>query len=140
MKIKIIDLLNMNENKLPNRIKVFNTIFEIVGKNYYATSGDYENMNLLEWVHNIDDLNEQVEIIEENDSFTGVKFFSNGNCFFGVDTSGELKPKDGVVVDSKIEKIDINRMLQTKKWKRDKNAWKKINELIDEVNKLKEKL
>lgn len=74
---------------------------------------------------------------EENDNFTGVKFFSNGNCFFGVDTSGELKLKDGVVVDSKIEKIDINRMLQTKKWKRDKNAWKKINELIDEVNKLK---
>lgn len=41
--------------------------------------------------------------------------------------------------NKKIEKLDIDKMLQIKKWKRDKNAWKKINELIDEVNKLKEK-
>lgn len=36
----------------------------------------------------------------------------------------------------KIEKLDISKMLQTKKWKRDKNAWKKINELIDTVNEI----
>ena len=36
-----------------------------------------------------------------------------------------------------IEKIDVDKMLQTKKWKRDKKIWIKINELIDEVNKLK---
>lgn len=41
--------------------------------------------------------------------------------------------------NKKIEKLDIDKMLQIKKWKRDKNAWKKINELIDEINKLKEK-
>lgn len=40
--------------------------------------------------------------------------------------------------DNKIEKIDIGKMLQTKKWKRDKKTWQLINELIDEVNKLKE--
>lgn len=40
--------------------------------------------------------------------------------------------------DKKIEKIDIDKMLQTKKWKRDKKTYQTINELIDEVNKLKE--
>lgn len=40
--------------------------------------------------------------------------------------------------DNKIEKLDIGKMLQTKKWKRDKKTWQLINELIDEVNKLKE--
>lgn len=39
--------------------------------------------------------------------------------------------------DKKIEKIDIGKMLQTKKWKRDKKTYQTINKLIDEVNKLK---
>ena len=39
--------------------------------------------------------------------------------------------------DKDIEELDISNLLQTKKWKRDKNAWNKINELIKEVNKLK---
>lgn len=142
MKIKIIDLLNKiyDKDNIPQKIIYNNCLWE-----YCDICSDFEDKNknylLVDFINRYDDINEflnsEVEIIEENDSFTGVKFFSNGNCFFGVDTSGELKPKDGVVVDSKIEKIDINRMLQTKKWKRDKNAWKKINELIDEVNKLK---
>lgn len=118
MKIKIIDLLNMNENKLPNRIKVFNTIFEIVGKNYYATSGDYENMNLLEWVYDIDDLNEQVEIIEEDKKIEKLKIkdgkitgnWENGNYYCYT-----LSSPQAVIVN-------------------------KLNELVDEVNKLKEKL
>lgn len=116
MKIKIIDLLNMNENKLPNRIKVFNTIFEIVGKNYYATSGDYENMNLLEWVHDIDDLNEQVEIIEEDKKIEKLKIENGkivGNWENGSIYNYTLSAPQTVIV-------------------------KKINELIDEVNKLKE--
>lgn len=40
--------------------------------------------------------------------------------------------------DNKIEKLDIGKMLQTKKWKRDKKTWQLINELIDEIEKLKE--
>ena len=116
MKIKIIDLLKISENKLPNRIKVFNTIFEVLGKNYYATSGDYENMNLLEWVHDIDDLNEQVEIIEEDKKIEKLKIkdgkitgnWENGNYYCYT-----LSSPQAVIVN-------------------------KLNELVDEVNKLKE--
>lgn len=141
MKIKIIDLLNKiyNCDDMPKKIIFDNRVwfYECEFQDYQTDSG-YLFGDYMCQINKIKEfLEAYVEIIEENDSFTGVKFFSNGNCFFGVDTSGELKLKDGVVVDSKIEKIDINRMLQTKKWKRDKNAWKKINELIDEVNKLK---
>ena len=138
MKIKIIDLLNKSANgeSLPLKIKYggYEFQYDIINNCYV----DKNDLMLEDHVNFFNKINDEIEIIEENNSFTGVKFFSNGNCFFGADTSGELKPKDGVVVDSKIEKIDINRMLQTKKWKRDKNAWDKINELIDEVNKLKE--
>ena len=119
MKIKIIDLLNMNENKLPNRIKVFNTIFEIVGKNYYATSGDYKNMNLLEWVHDIDDLNEQVEIIEEDKKIE--KLNDKARYYFSTVANGMTK-RDREALDEMFEK-----------------CYKTIDELIDEVNKLIEK-
>lgn len=65
MKIKIIDLLNTSKNELPSKIKAFNTTFEFIGENYYATTGDYKDTNLLEWIHAVDDLNDEVEIIEE---------------------------------------------------------------------------
>ena len=29
------------------------------------TKGDYKDTNLLEWIHAVDDLNDEVEIIEE---------------------------------------------------------------------------
>lgn len=35
-----------------------------------------------------------------------------------------------------IEKLDIKKMSQIKKWKRDKNVWNKINELIDKIDEL----
>ena len=77
-------------------------------------------------------------IYEYNDEFYYMNgyslyrdFYTEGNCLnYEVEIIEENK---------KIEKLDIDKMLQIKKWKRDKNAWKKINELIDEVNKLKEK-
>lgn len=118
MKIKIIDLLKISENKLPNRIKVFNTIFEVLGKNYYATSGDYENMNLLEWVHDIDDLNEQVEIIEEDKNIE--KLNDKVRYYFSTIANGMTK-RDREALDEMFEK-----------------CYKTIDELIDEVNKLKE--
>lgn len=116
MKIKIIDLLNMNENKLPNRIQVFNTAFENFKKNYYAISGDYQGQNLLDWVHDADDLNEQVEIIEEDKKIE------------------KLKIKDGKITGSWENGSIYNYTLSAPQTV----IVNKINELIDEVNKLKE--
>lgn len=115
MKIKIIDLLKINENKLPNRIKVFNTIFEVLGKNYYATSGDYENMNLLEWVHDIDDLNEQAEIIEEPKKIEKLCEYNRDLYVLTDDPDLKIKYSD-----------DYN------------NIAVRINDIIDVVNKLVE--
>lgn len=113
MKIRIIDLLNMNENKLPNRIKAFNTIFEILEENYYAKSGDFKGANLLEWVHDIDDLNERVEIIEEDKKIEKLCEYNRDLYILTDDPDLKIKYSD-----------DYN------------NIAIKINEIIDVVNKL----
>ena len=68
MKIKIIDLLNKieAEEEMPSKIKTFDTTFGIIGNNYYAASGDFIDVNLFEFIHDADDLNSFVEIIEED--------------------------------------------------------------------------
>ena len=68
MRIKIIDLLNKieAEEEMPSKIKTFDTTFGIIGNNYYAASGDFIDVNLFEFIHDADDLNSFVEIIEEN--------------------------------------------------------------------------
>lgn len=110
MKIKIIDLLNTSKNELPSKIKAFNTTFEFIGENYYATTGDYKDTNLLEWIHAVDDLNDEVEIIEEEKEIEklGKKFTLEGNT-------------------SELTKSDWQFSVISQK----------INELIDEMNKLK---
>ena len=110
MKIKIIDLLNTSKNELPSKIKAFNTTFEFIGENYYATTGDYKDTNLLEWIHAVDDLNDEVEIIEEEKEIEKL-----GKNFTFEDSTNELTKGDWQV--SVISQ--------------------KVNELVDEVNKLK---
>lgn len=108
MKIKIIDLLNKiyNNNNIPKRIIYRNCGWEY-NEVYNDFIDEYGNYLLGLYIHDYDDLYEFL--------------------------SSELEI---IEEDKKIEKIDIDKMLQTKKWKRDKNAWKKINEIIDVVNKL----
>ena len=59
-----------------------------------------------------------------------------GDCF--LESTMFDKVIEIIEEEKEIEKLDIGKLLQTKKWKRDKKTWNKINELIDEVNKLKE--
>lgn len=68
MRIKIIDLLNKieAEEEMPSKIKTFDTTFGIIGNNYYAASGDFIDVNLFEFIHDAEDLNSFVEIIEED--------------------------------------------------------------------------
>ena len=54
-------------------------------------------------------------------------------CFLESDMFEEKK--EIIEEDKKIEKIDIGKMLQSKKWKRNKKTWQTINEIIDEINK-----
>lgn len=108
MKIKIIDLLNKiyNNDNIPKKIIYRNCGWEY-NEDYNDFIDEYGNYLLGLYIHDYDDLYEFL--------------------------SSELE----IIEDpKKIEKIDIDKMLQTKKWKRDKNAWKKINEIIDVVNKL----
>ena len=108
MKIRIIDLLNKiyNNDNIPKRIIYRNCGWEY-SEAYNDFIDEYGNHLLRLYIHDYDDMYE---------------FLSS---------EAEI-----IEEDKKIEKIDIDKMLQTKKWKRDKNAWKKINEIIDVVNKL----
>lgn len=115
MKIKIIDLLNKisNGEKIPEKIKYKNKIWE-----YDEYSNDYKSEytclfeKLFDYKRTIEFINDETEIIEE--------------------------PK-------KIEKITVREKtlgFPNGEWtarNMDKAFAIKINELIDEVNKLKEK-
>lgn len=119
MKIKIIDLLNTSKNELPNKIKAFNTTFEFIGENYYATTGDYKDTNLLEWIHAVDDLNDEVEFIEEE------KEIEKMNALHQSVTIANHYSKENVqcIVNEFYRRIAV--------------LVDKYNELVDEINKLK---
>ena len=111
MKIKIIDLLNKieAEEEMPSKIKTFDTTFGIIGNNYYAASGDFIDVNLFEFIHDAEDLNSFVEIIEE---------------------------------DKQIEKIDLSEVNKNGFCVisiKDEMIQNKLNEVIDALNKIKEK-
>lgn len=114
MKIKIIDLLNKNEEELPKKIKAFDTIFEIIGKNYYAASGDFIDANLFEFIHDADDLNSFVEILEADKPIIE-KITINENHTIGF-PSGEWKARN----------MDIAFSV-------------KINQIIDYINRKEDK-
>lgn len=115
MKIKIIDLLNKisNDEEVPEKIKINNVIYEYRGYMYCTENANYQDIEdylFGKWNFNI--LNDEVEIIEE--------------------------PK-------KIEKITVREKtlgFPSGEWtarNMDKAFAIKINELIDEINNLKEK-
>ena len=155
--MKVIDLLNKiaNDDEFRPNIK-----YRKITYTYKKEFNDYQNDNNDDWgilndfcINMI--LNDEIEIIEEEttyeQNFTGWKMFQSGKvvCSYDCDRPA-LKPVDIADVEKdvkemlkenpkKIEELDIDKMLQTKKWKRDKNAWKKINELTKAVNYLLEK-
>jgi hypothetical protein len=96
MKIKIIDLLNKNEEELPKKIKAFDTIFEIIGKNYYAASGDFIDANLFEFIHDADDLNSFVEILEADKKIEKISYADH----VGIDLSEAVCNKLNEVIDT----------------------------------------
>lgn len=119
MKIKVIDLLNKiaNGEKAPKKIKINNVIYEYRGCMYCTEKANYQDIEdylFGKWNFNI--LNKEVEILDEQ---------------------------------KKIEKIDeilmINDLIppygenEYKAWKNIIIQQNKINELIDEINNLKEK-
>lgn len=115
MKIKVIDLLNKiaNNEEVPEKIKINNVIYEYRGYMYCTEKANYQDIEdylFGKWNFNI--LNNEAEIIEE--------------------------PK-------KIEKITVREKtlgFPSGEWtarNMDKAFAIKINELIDEINNLKEK-
>lgn len=115
MKIKVIDLLNKiaNNEEVPEKIKINNVIYEYRGYMYCTEKANYQDIEdylFGKWNFNI--LNNEAEIIEE--------------------------PK-------KIEKITVREKtlgFPNGEWtarNMDKAFAIKINELIDEINNLKEK-
>lgn len=119
MKIKIIDLLNMRANgeQLPLQIKYKTIIYNLMADNTYRDNGNEEFISF--WREDINYiLNDEIEIIEEDKKIEKLKIkdgkitgnWENGNYYCYT-----LSSPQAVIVN-------------------------KLNELVDEVNKLKEKL
>ena len=105
--MKIIDLLNKiaNGEEVPLKIKINGVIFEYQGDDYLFKEKDKKE----HWLFS-DGYTNKCEWL---DSF--------------------LKTKVEILEEEKKipEKLDIGKMLQTKKWKRDKKTWETINLIID---------
>lgn len=119
--IKIIDLFVKisKDEKVPNRIKYQGLIFEFdeESRQYYE-EGRLCNVDssLRSWLFNFKCLNDEVEIIEENKKIEKIKILID-------DINTEY------VANDKGEKLSYS--------KSDLMFADRINELIDEINKLK---
>lgn len=127
MKIKIIDLLNKiaNKEEVPKKIKYDNAIYERHrssnnGMYFYHTVSGMSRL-LLEQITATSDLLEEVEIIEEDKKIKKIEPVRGSDLT-------DLTSKDVVLKNNALIKLckTLNNMNN------------KINELIDEVNKLKE--
>ena len=120
MKIKIIDLLNKiaNDEKVPEKIKIKNVIYEYRGYMYCTEKANYQDIEdylFGKWNFNI--LNDYAEIIEEPKKIEKISW----------------REKESLVGEFTVnEKQDILAR-RTEKLK------SSLNELIDEINNLKEK-
>ena len=118
MKIKIIDLLiKIAKKEAPKRIKFQNKIWDFDNdaqdyndrKKYVL--GDYMN----DYIYKSVFLNEEVEIIEEEKEIEKIRM--NGNCFFSESIEAWINKEKSSAYCEFLSN--------------------KINELVDEVNKLK---
>lgn len=118
MKIKVIDLLNKiaNGEKAPKKIKINNVIYEYRGCMYCTEKANYQDIEdylFGKWNFNI--LNKEVEILDEPKKIEKIKQLNNvTDC------------KELIELEDK-QQIN-NHILKDK-----------INELVDEINNLKEK-
>ena len=118
-KIKVIDLLNMisKGEEVPEKIKINNVIYEYRGYMYCTEKANYQDIEdylFGKWNFNI--LNEEAEIIEEPKKIEKIK--SNGDEFYSD------------YIDTWISKNKTDAYCEF--------LMNKINELIDEINNLKE--
>ena len=123
MKIKIIDLFNKiyNQEDVPRKIILDNHIWEYLSE-YNDYKNEYKSYLFGYYIANYDDvydfLSKKVEIIEEDKNIE--KLNDKARYYFSTIANGMTK-RDREALDEMFEK-----------------CYKTIDELIDEVNKLKE--
>ena len=121
-KIKVIDLLNMisKGEKAPKKIKINNFIYEYRGCMYCTEKANYQDIEdylFGKWNFNI--LNEEVEILDE----------PKDNSIERLDIEEDAMNRNERFIRKEDHKI-VNLSVA------DYELAKKINELIDKVNKL----
>lgn len=106
--MRIIDLLNKiaNDEKVPNKFIYDDLIFtkhDDCGCFYYK---DNDGDNFLDSICNdLSNLNDNIEIMQEKeeDNFTGIKWFDNGEMILSVDSSEKMHPEH--IEDKEIKPI-----------------------------------
>jgi hypothetical protein len=133
MKIKVIDLLNKiaNDEEVPKKIKIKNVIYEYRGYMYCTEKANYQDIEdylFGKWNFNI--LNDYAEIIEEPKKIEKLDVALLGQCDNWLRCPTNKVTKQDVELNPYIiDNIRENTLY----------FQRKINELIDEINKLKEK-
>lgn len=131
--MKIIDLLNKiaNGEEVPKEIEHNGDLYlwEKNNKTYYS---EPNGADLMAYIDIPSELNDEVEIIEEEkeDNFSGIRYFANGNCYMSI--ASEPPKIQDITIEKEIEKLNKKHF-----HKRQRQLANKINELIDEINKLK---
>lgn len=131
--MKVIDLLNKiaNDEEVPKKIKIKNVIYEYRGYMYCTEKANYqdiENYLFGKWNFNI--LNDEVEIIEEPKKIEKLDVELLGQCDNWLRCPTNKVTKQDIELNPYIiDNIRENTLY----------FQRKINELIDEINNLKEK-
>lgn len=128
--MKVIDLLNKKANgeEMPKKIKYNGDIYEFKRNDYERTTPDFNVYTLLYDMEYIIKLNDEVEIIEENKEIEKLEVALLGQCDnWLVNPTTKTTKQDIELNPYIIENIRTNTLY----------FQRKINELIDEVNKLK---
>jgi hypothetical protein len=136
--MKVIDLLNKiaNGEEVPH-FKVGEIEYFLNWRgNLLEREGDKPIADV-QWFIDEDWLNTEVEIIE--DTFSGIKFYQNGEETCSIDTRPSFTTKDLHIEEDKedmnIVKIDTGFFYTLGTEERDGLLKEKINEIIDKLNK-----
>lgn len=105
-------------------------------------------MKVIDLINDLFDYREfQTDKLPKKIRFNNKEFVFVDNSYYNenginimayVDNTLDLRVETEIIEEDKeIEELEVEKLLQTKKWKRDKKAWNKINELVKAVNELK---
>ena len=145
MKITIYELLGLiKDGKAPKKIQAY--VYNWVYDNNNDYINDFETKLFEDFLENViaNSLNDEIEVIEEKkNNFSGIKYFSDGECVMSIANEPLIKDEFIDIEEFKEHQIfDTKDILELQMFINKRNAEYdcKINDLIKNQKKIIDKL